>query len=201
MKSLITSMMAGGLLAALAMGQPRYAITDLGTLPGGKFSQAAALNDNRLAAGIVSAASGTQYAALWGGPFRINLGTTGLNSGAFGVNNPGQASIQTETSEKDPNNENFCAYGTGLKCVAAIWQRGILTVLPTLGGNNTDPGARIAMQKRVTNAFLFTFATDVTSTQREIIQGEYQFNKRWSASVTRDENGGFAVDGKYRKRY
>jgi len=24
-----------------------------------------------------------------------------------------------------------------------------------------------------------------------------QFNKRWSASVTRDENGGFAVDGKY----
>jgi hypothetical protein len=48
---------------------------------------------------------------------------------------------------------------------------------------------------------LFTFATDVTSTQREIIQGEYQFNKRWSASVTRDENGGFAVDGKYHKRY
>ena len=35
----------------------------------------------------------------------------------------------------------------------------------------------------------------------EIIQGEYKLNKRWSASVTRDENGGFAVDGKYRKRY
>lgn len=33
------------------------------------------------------------------------------------------------------------------------------------------------------------FATDVTSAQREIIQGEYQFSKRWSASVTRDENG------------
>jgi len=48
---------------------------------------------------------------------------------------------------------------------------------------------------------LFTFATDVTSTQREIIQGEYKLNKRWSASVTQDENGGFAVDGKYRKRY
>jgi translocation and assembly module TamB len=76
-----------------------------------------------------------------------------------------------------------------------------LSIDPTLGGNNSDPGARIAMQKRVTNNFLFTFATDVTSTQREIIQGEYQFNRRWSASVTRDENGGFAVDGKYRKRY
>jgi hypothetical protein len=28
-----------------------------------------------------------------------------------------------------------------------------------------------------------------------------QFNKRWSASVTRDENGGFAVDRKYQRRY
>jgi translocation and assembly module TamB len=76
-----------------------------------------------------------------------------------------------------------------------------LSIDPTLGGNNADPGARIAMQKRVTNNFLFTFATDVTSTQRELIQGEYQFNKRWSTSVTRDENGGFAVDGKFHKRY
>jgi translocation and assembly module TamB len=76
-----------------------------------------------------------------------------------------------------------------------------LSIDPTLGGNNSDPGARIAMQKRVTNNFLFTFVTDVTSTQREIIQGEYQFNKRWSASVTRDESGGFAVDGKYHKRF
>ena len=76
-----------------------------------------------------------------------------------------------------------------------------LSIDPTLGGNDSNPGARVAMQKRITSSFLFTFATDVTSTQREIIQGEYKFNKRWSASVTRDENGGFAVDGKYHKRF
>ena len=33
------------------------------------------------------------------------------------------------------------------------------------------------------------------------VPGEYKFDKRWSASVTRDENGGFAVDGKFHKRY
>jgi len=36
------------------------------------------------------------------------------------------------------------------------------------------------------------------------MKGEYKISKRWSASaasVTRDENGGFAVDGKYHKRY
>ena len=72
-----------------------------------------------------------------------------------------------------------------------------MSIDPTLGGNDPNPGARIAFQKRVTRSFFFTFATDVTSTQREIIQGEYQFNKRWSTTVTRDENGGFAIDGKY----
>src|SRR4030081_1276220 len=119
MRFLVTSTMAGSLLATLAMGQPRYAITDLGTLPGGNFSQPGGMNDNRLVSGLSSDASGTQYAVLWGGPFRINLGTPGINSAAFGVNNSGQVAIQTETSAKDPNNENFCAYGTGLKCVAA----------------------------------------------------------------------------------
>jgi translocation and assembly module TamB len=49
-----------------------------------------------------------------------------------------------------------------------------LSIDPTLGGNNSNPGARVAMQKRITSGFLFT----LTSTQREIIQGEYQFNKR-----------------------
>jgi len=68
---------------------------------------------------------------------------------------------------------------------------------PTLGGNDSNPGARIALQKRLSKSFLFTFSTDVTSAQREIIQGEYQFNRRWSATVTRNENGGFAVDGKF----
>src|SRR5437588_1139562 len=68
---------------------------------------------------------------------------------------------------------------------------------PTLGGNDPNPGARVALQKRLSKSFLFTFSTDVTSAQREIIQGEYQFNKRWSAAVTRNENGGFAIDGKF----
>jgi len=67
-----------------------------------------------------------------------------------------------------------------------------LSIDPTLGGNDSNPGARVAMQKRITSSFLFTFATDVTTTQREIIQGEYQLNKRWSASVTREFNCSFA---------
>jgi translocation and assembly module TamB len=116
----------------------------------------------------------------------------------------GQTTQQAAASPSSLGASSLLAQGAASQVSSGVQKLAGLSSLsidPTLGGNNSDPGARIAMQKRVTNNFLFTFATDVTSTQREIIQGEYKFNKRWSASVTRDENGGFAVDGKYHKRY
>jgi probable HAF family extracellular repeat protein len=141
MKTILNSIAAGSLLATLALAQqPRYTLTDLGTLPGGTFSQATYLNENRLVTGLSTVADGTQHAALWFGPLRIDIGAPGLNSGVFGFNELGQGSIQTEVSAKDPNNENFCAYGTGRRCLAALWQRGTMIALPTLGGNNSTVG-------------------------------------------------------------
>jgi len=74
-----------------------------------------------------------------------------------------------------------------------------LTIDPLIGGDNRNPSARIAIQQRVTKNFIFTFSTDVTSAQREVIQLEYQLNRRWSVSATRDENGGAAFDAKFHK--
>jgi len=76
-----------------------------------------------------------------------------------------------------------------------------LQIDPLLGGDNTNPSARVAIQQRVTKNFLFTFSTDLTSAQNEVVQGEYQINKRWSVSVTRDESGGFSVDGKFHTNF
>ena len=72
---------------------------------------------------------------------------------------------------------------------------------PLVGGENSNPSARLGIQKRVTKNFLFTFSTDVTQPQSEIVQGEYQFTKRWSVSVVRDKNGGVAVDGKFHTKF
>jgi translocation and assembly module TamB len=76
-----------------------------------------------------------------------------------------------------------------------------LQIDPLIGGNNTNPSARIGLQQRVTKNFVFTFSTDVTQPQNEIVQGEYQLNKRWSVSVVRNESGGVAVDGRFHTNF
>ena len=76
-----------------------------------------------------------------------------------------------------------------------------LSIDPVLGGNQQNPGAHIAIQQRVTSKIFVTFSTDVTSTQNQVIKFEYQLKPRVSISATRDQNGGFAIDTKFRKKW
>ncbi|HUI81807.1 MAG TPA: hypothetical protein VLY24_27985 [Bryobacteraceae bacterium] len=140
MKRILISLAAASLLAGPAIAQPRYFVIDLGTLPGGTSSMGNYLNDNRLVAGNAADANGTQQAVFWWGPFMIDIGTPGLNSVLLGFNSNGQASISAEIATKDPNNENFCAYGTGVECQTFLYNRGAMIQLPTLGGNNSTVG-------------------------------------------------------------
>ena len=76
-----------------------------------------------------------------------------------------------------------------------------LQIDPLVGGNSQNPSARVALQQRVTKNFLFTFSTDVSQPGNEMVQGEYQINKRWSVSLTRDQLGGVSVDGRYHTKF
>jgi translocation and assembly module TamB len=76
-----------------------------------------------------------------------------------------------------------------------------LSIDPLIGGNNQNPSARIALQQRVTKNLLFTFSTDVSQPGSEIVQGNYQINKRWSISVTRDQVGGISVSGELHTKF
>ena len=147
MKSIVTLIAAASLLAAPAIAQPprRYIVKDLGTLPGGTFSQATFVNNKGLVTGVAIAPDGKQHAVLWQGGRIMDIATPGLggpNSVPFVVNERGQAVGQAESSTKDPNSENFCGYGTGLNCLPVLWQDGVMTQLPmTLGGNNGSASA------------------------------------------------------------
>ena len=122
--------------------KPSYTITDLGPA-GNPFSQATFVNNHGLVTGVDTAPDGSQHAVLWRQGQILDIsspGLGGLNSIAGGVNESGLVVGGAETSSKDPNNENFCGYGTGLQCSAFLWQDGVFTPLPSLGGPNSGWG-------------------------------------------------------------
>jgi translocation and assembly module TamB len=76
-----------------------------------------------------------------------------------------------------------------------------LTVDPQIGSHQSNPGARLAIQQRVTKNLFFTFATDVTSSQGQVVQVEYQVTRKYSLSAVRNQNGGYSLQAKIRKRF
>lgn len=89
--------------------------------------------------------------------------------------------------------------GNKIAKVAGISQ---LQIDPSLGSaNGQSPGARIAIQQRVTSSLFVTVATDVTSTQRQSVELEYQLNPRWSVGAVRDQNGGVTGQVHYKRKF
>jgi len=76
-----------------------------------------------------------------------------------------------------------------------------LSVDPSLGSSQQSPGARVNIQQRVTGKIFVTFSTDVTATQQQVIQVEYQANRRTSIKTVRDQNGGFSLQTSFRKEW
>ncbi|MCU1287153.1 MAG: hypothetical protein JWO13_3503 [Acidobacteriales bacterium] len=87
-----------------------------------------------------------------------------------------------------------------LEKVAGISHLSIDPVLAGTGGQ-TNPGARITVQQKVTSSLFVTFSTDVTATQTQVIQLQYKVSPRLSVSSTRDQNGGFGFDTRIRKTW
>lgn len=81
--------------------------------------------------------------------------------------------------------------------VAGISQLSVNPVLANGGGQTA--GANITIQQRVTGNLFITFSSNVTTTQGQTIQGQYQVTPSVALSATRDPNGGFAVDALIKK--
>ena len=117
---------------------PHYAVTDLGTM-GGSASVAFGVNNAGHVGVTVTLLNGNEGAFLWHRGYFMDLGTLGGPNSEIGeINGSNTVAIFSQTSEKDPYNENFCGFSTetDLVCIAGVWKDGALTPLPTLGGNN-----------------------------------------------------------------
>jgi uncharacterized membrane protein len=65
------------------------------------------ITNNGQVSGAAAISNTTMHAALWSKGVRMDIGTPGLNSVAFGVNERGQVVGEAETST--PNGEDFAA--------------------------------------------------------------------------------------------
>lgn len=73
---------------------------------------------------------------------------------------------------------------------------------PAFSGVGADQNAtaRITIEQRVTRDLTITYVTNVTSTQRQVFQIEYNVSRDLSILALRDENGTFGLDIKRTKR-
>lgn len=76
-----------------------------------------------------------------------------------------------------------------------------LRIDPTLSGVENNPQARLTLEQQVTPNITFTYITNVTTSNPQVIRVEWAFAKQWSAVALREENGLFGVDFFYKKRY
>lgn len=147
-------MLLGGIfriqLVAQSAQQPRrqpirYVIKALSTL-GGTIGVGEAINNKGWITGAANLSGDTtQHATLWRRGVITDLGTLGGPSSRVvgGVKNTkGEVAGGSETSIPDPLGETFCSTfvaafsGQSLICLPFWWRNGVMTPLPTLGGNN-----------------------------------------------------------------
>jgi probable HAF family extracellular repeat protein len=137
-----------------AVAQASYKVQDLGVQHPDNLGMAMGLNNQgwtlnmeqlldpfsiSLSAHLVQ---GTDSISI--GELKLELGTLGGPNSSInwnGINDPGEAVGMSETSVPDPNGEDICGFGTHLMCLPFLWQNGVMSALPTVGGNNGQASA------------------------------------------------------------
>jgi probable HAF family extracellular repeat protein len=137
-----------------AAGQAHYKVQDLGVQHPDNLGMAMGLNNHgwtlnmeqRLDPFSISLSAhlvqGTDSISI--DELTLGLGTLGGPNSSInwnGINDPGEAVGMSETSVSDPDGEDICGFGTHLICLPFLWHNGVMSALPTVGGNNGQASA------------------------------------------------------------
>ncbi len=72
---------------------------------------------------------------------------------------------------------------------------------PFLAGAENDPTARVTISERLSKDITVTFSRNLSTSQEQIVIVEYQVSRNLSVVATRDENGKFGLDFRFRTRF
>lgn len=121
--------------------QPRYSVTNLGSLGGTNCCLVVTTNNRGWVDGTSNLAEDQSFHPfLWMDGKMQDLGTLGgPNASVGGMNDRGDVPVGgSDTGTPDPLGEDFCNFGTHQICLSFVWHNGKRTLIPTLGGNNND---------------------------------------------------------------
>jgi translocation and assembly module TamB len=76
-----------------------------------------------------------------------------------------------------------------------------LKIDPQITGSSNTPQATLTLQQQISRDLTFTYISDITQTNPQIIRIEWAIDPRWSAIAQRDVNGQFDLDFFYKKRF
>ncbi len=76
-----------------------------------------------------------------------------------------------------------------------------LKIDPSLTGVENNPQARLTVEQQITRNLAFTYITNLTRSNPQVVRVEWTLNKEWSAVAVREENGLFGLDFLYKKRF
>ncbi len=76
-----------------------------------------------------------------------------------------------------------------------------LKIDPQITGASNTPQATLTLQQQITRDITFTYISDVTSSNPQIVRIEWAIDPHWSATAERDLNGMFDLDFFYKKRF
>lgn len=121
----------------------RYTISYLSTLDGSRNRPSGISNSGLIAGFVNRPGNATRVAALWHRGVLDTLGTLGGPNSVVqwpGISNNGIVAGIGETAEPDPLGEQWSCTAflpslTGKICLGFVWQDGVMTALPTLGGH------------------------------------------------------------------
>jgi translocation and assembly module TamB len=87
------------------------------------------------------------------------------------------------------------------KRVQRIFGLQTFRVDPFLAGAENDPTARVTISERLSKDLSVTFSRNLSTNEEQIVIVEYEVSRNVSIVATRDENGKYGLDFRFRRRF
>jgi translocation and assembly module TamB len=72
---------------------------------------------------------------------------------------------------------------------------------PQLTGVENNPQAQLTLEQQVSKDVTFTYITNLSTSQQQVVRVEWNVSREWSVLAVREQNGLFGIDFLYRKQF